>query len=78
MDEATIDERGRIVIPQDIRERLDLHPSTVLELKERKNGIVLKPIRKKKTSIKDFYGIKPKRTGKPEWATPEDIKSIWE
>lgn len=78
MSETTIDERGRIVIPQDIRERLDLHPSTILELKERKDEIVLKPIRKKKKGIMDFYAIKPKRTGKPKWATPEEIKRIWE
>ncbi|MDA4120431.1 MAG: hypothetical protein OK436_07585, partial [Thaumarchaeota archaeon] len=27
---------------------------------------------------KDLDGIKPHVTGKPEWPTPKEIKSIWE
>jgi hypothetical protein len=30
------------------------------------------------TKIEDFFGLEVERTGEPEWATPEEIKSIWE
>ena len=33
-------------------------------------------VKKKKTSIEDLFGQKVERTGEPEWATPEEIKSI--
>jgi hypothetical protein len=29
------------------------------------------------TKIEDFFGLEVERRGEPEWATPEEIKSIW-
>lgn len=78
MDETTIDERGRIVVPQNIREHLDLRAGTVLKIDKRGKEIVMKPVRRKKKTMKDLCGLDPERTGEPEWATPEEIKGIWE
>jgi hypothetical protein len=47
-------------------------------LKKKKDEILLRPKRMKKRKIEDFFGLKVERTGRPEWATPKEIKSIWE
>jgi len=40
-------------------------------------GIVIHPIVRDKRNWRQLCGIIPKRTGKPEWPTAEEIKSIW-
>ena len=49
-----------------------------ISIEEKKDEILLRPKREKKRKIDDFFGLKVKRTGRSEWATPEEIKSIWE
>lgn len=78
MQEVTIDERGRLLIPQEIRERLGLAEGAVVRVADAGNEIVLKPMKRKRREWSDFCGIKPRRTGKPEWPTAPEIKSIWE
>jgi AbrB family looped-hinge helix DNA binding protein len=39
-----MDERGRVLIPNEERERLGLKPGTGFELVEEKGGLLLKPI----------------------------------
>ena len=41
---ATLDELGRIVIPQHVRDDLGLGPGTVLEIEERENKIIVTPV----------------------------------
>ncbi|ODS37338.1 hypothetical protein BEH94_07120 [Candidatus Altiarchaeales archaeon WOR_SM1_SCG] len=79
--ETKIDTKGRVVIPQPIRKKLGIGKETPLLIEERNCEVLLKPMkkkRKKKKEIKDFFGLTVKRTGKPEWITPKEIKSIWE
>ena len=73
-----VDERGRILIPQEIRERLGLSEGTIVEVAEVGREVVIKPISRKRRTWKDLCGIKPKRTGEPEWPIAQEIKSIWE
>jgi len=40
--------------------------------------VIPEQVGEKKKGIKDFFGLKVKRTGKPEWITPKEIKSIRE
>lgn len=40
---VTIDDAGRIVVPETVRERLGLRPGTCLELLESPEGLTLKP-----------------------------------
>jgi AbrB family looped-hinge helix DNA binding protein len=76
--ESVVDERGRVLIPQRLRSEAGLEEGTVVELrKEGKNLIVVAPFRKGRRSWKDLRGLKPTRTGEPEWPTPEEIKRIW-
>ncbi|PXF50962.1 MAG: hypothetical protein C4B55_00600 [Candidatus Methanophagaceae archaeon] len=79
--EARMDAKGRIVIPQLVREKLGINEGTLLSIEEREDRVILKPKRekeRKKSRIEDFFGLKVERTGEPEWATAKEIKSIWE
>ena len=77
MTQTVVDERGRVLIPEDIREGTGLEEGTVVKVETQEGGIVIKPIRRSKRSWKELCGLVPKRTGKPEWPTPEEIKNIW-
>jgi len=73
-----VDTKGRVVIPQSVREKMGITEGTLISVEEREDGILLRPIHEKRKTIEDFYSLEMKRTGKPEWATPKEIKSIWE
>lgn len=76
--EAKIDAKGRVLIPQPVREKLQIKEGMLLSIEEKEDVILLRPKREKKRKIEDFFGLKVERTGRPEWATPKEIKSIWE
>ncbi|MDA4121987.1 MAG: AbrB/MazE/SpoVT family DNA-binding domain-containing protein [Thaumarchaeota archaeon] len=75
--ETIVDERGRVLIPQELRQELGIAEGTVVDLERSEGGIMITPARQKHLSWKELNGIKPRRTAKPEWPTPEEIKSIW-
>ena len=77
MTQTVVDQRGRVLIPEDIREGTGLEEGTVVKVETQEDGIVIKPIRRSKRSWKELCGLVAKRTGKPEWPTPEEIKGIW-
>ena len=77
--ESIVDERGRVLIPQELRAELGLTEGTVVRLQKRSEGsIVLRPARQSRRTWKDLNGVEPVRTGKPEWPSPEEAKAIWE
>jgi AbrB family looped-hinge helix DNA binding protein len=76
--QTVVDQRGRILIPEDMRESAGLDEGTIVRIEKREEGIVIQPIGRGKRSWKQLCGITPKRTGKPEWPTAEEIKSIWQ
>ncbi|HLA50281.1 MAG TPA: AbrB/MazE/SpoVT family DNA-binding domain-containing protein [Thermodesulfovibrionia bacterium] len=43
--ETTLDKSGRIVIPKEVRDSLDLKPGEALEVEEFDNRVILKPVR---------------------------------
>ncbi len=55
---SIVGERGQIVIPKQIRERLGLEKGMVLEVETTKNddAIMLKPTRKKRRDWTDWIG----------------------
>jgi AbrB family looped-hinge helix DNA binding protein len=77
--ETVVDERGRVLIPQQLREEAGLEEGTVVKVEKGKGkSIQIAPLKRgARLAWKDLDGIKPHRTGKPEWPTPEEIKSIW-
>jgi AbrB family looped-hinge helix DNA binding protein len=78
MAQTVVDQRGRVLIPEEIREDTGFGHGTVVEVEKEGERVVIKPIRKKKRAWKQLCGIRPRRTGKPEWPTPDEIKSIWQ
>jgi AbrB family looped-hinge helix DNA binding protein len=77
MTQTVVDQRGRVLIPEDVRKGTGLDEGTVVKVETQDDGILITPIRKSKRSWKQLCGVVPRRTGKPEWPTPEEIKSIW-
>lgn len=41
---TTLDRFGRVVVPKDIRDRLGLRPGAEIEIDEKENAVVLKPV----------------------------------
>ena len=52
---ATVEEKGRVVIPSSVRKRLGIKPGTELEVDIRDGGILMRP--KRKLSAKDLRGV---------------------
>ncbi len=78
MTEAVVDDKGRILIPAPFRKQCGIKEGMVVSFERKDGDLILKPSRKKRINLKELRGIYPKRTGKPRWATPEEIKGIWE
>jgi AbrB family looped-hinge helix DNA binding protein len=86
--ESLVDERGRILIPKNLRELLGIKEGSSVEIVEdiKEGSLTIKTSTKAKSSrrkpgVKELYGIgvKVNKTGKPEpWPSPREIKSIWE
>ena len=76
MPQTVVDERGRVLIPEEIRESIGLDRGTVVEVEKLEERILIKPVGKSRRTWKQLCGLNPQRTGKPEWPTPEKIKSI--
>jgi len=77
MTETMVDQRGRVLIPKAIRESTGLIRGTVVAVERERDRVVIKPLRKSKRGLRRSCGLVPKRIGRPEWPTPEEIKSIW-
>lgn len=77
MNEAIVDQRGRVLIPGEIRDSTGLASGTVVAVEKERDVIVIRPLSKVKRGWRELCGIVPKRTGKPKWPTPEEIKDIW-
>jgi AbrB family looped-hinge helix DNA binding protein len=56
---SIVGERGQIVIPKQIREKLGLEKGTILEVETTgdDNSIVLRPMRKKRKDWREWIGI---------------------
>ncbi|MHB8566800.1 MAG: hypothetical protein ACYC7D_00595 [Nitrososphaerales archaeon] len=76
--QSTVDEKGRLLIPQSVRESTGMISGTIVQMRQKGKVIEVIPTSRKRRTWSDLCGIKPKRTGKPSWPTPEEIKNIWE
>lgn len=72
MGELFIDERGRVVIPKEIREKLDLKPNQRLIIQLREGEIVLKPTVNAEQFITQLKGCVHGSHIKPS-----ELKEIW-
>jgi AbrB family looped-hinge helix DNA binding protein len=72
MGEAVIDERGRIVIPTEIRTELNLRPEQKLRVSTRGKELVLSP----EVGVDEFIS-QLKGCVRGSKVRPEDLKAIW-
>jgi AbrB family looped-hinge helix DNA binding protein len=52
---TTVEDRGRVVIPAEVRKRLGIKRGTELEVAVKDGGILMKP--RRRVSAKDLLGI---------------------
>jgi AbrB family looped-hinge helix DNA binding protein len=77
LTETVVDERGRVLIPEEIRESAGLTSGAMVAVEKARDVVVIKPLRRRKRGWRELCGLAPERTGKPKWPTPEEIKGIW-
>ena len=77
VNETVVDQRGRVLIPEEIRESAGLKSGVMVAIEKARDVVVIKPLRNHKRAWRQLCGLAPERTGKPEWPTTEEIKSIW-
>ena len=71
MGEVTVEDRGRIVIPKDIREKLGIRGGEKMRVEERDGDVVISPVNSR-SSLKELRGVI--RDSETE---PSEIKEIW-
>jgi hypothetical protein len=54
-----------------------LKSGATVAIEKARDVVIIKPLRKHKRAWRQLCGLAPERTGKPEWPTTEEIKSIW-
>ena len=70
--ETDIDERGRVVIPRELREKLKLRPAQKLKVEARDHELILRTVLDPEEFIKEMKGCVSRSRAKPE-----ELKEIW-
>lgn len=71
MVDVSVDERGRVLVPKDLREKLGIISGEKLRVDERDGEVVLRPV-KSGESLKGLKGIV-----KDSDVRPDEVKNIW-
>ncbi|MFB6100786.1 MAG: AbrB/MazE/SpoVT family DNA-binding domain-containing protein [Candidatus Nanohalobium sp.] len=71
MGEVTVEERGRVVIPKELRDKFGLRGGEKLDVEERDGEIVLKPSSSSE-SLKELKGCVEESE-----VDPLSVKGIW-
>lgn len=71
MGEVTVEDRGRIVIPKDVREKLGIRGGEKMRVEERDGDVVISPV-KSRSSLKELRGVV-----KDSEIEPSKVKEIW-
>ena len=72
-----VDERGRILVPKELRDQFGLEPGAPVIVSAEADGIKLRRALPRKEALARLVGVIPKSAGKPAIA-PDDVKRIWE
>ena len=72
MGTTSVDERGRIIIPKEIRRKLNLRPDRRLKVELRGDEIVVRPVLRVEEVAKSLRGCV-----KGSKVKPEELKDIW-
>jgi len=74
---ATIDERGRIVIPKHLMEEMGLGKGDIVVFEMVGEHFVIRKLKAPKRRLEEAMSWNPERTAEPEPVSPEEIKGIW-
>jgi len=74
MEEVTIDDRGRILIPKEIRDALGLHPGSGARLEIEKDRLIITPPVSQEKFIEEMEGFITEGEAKID---PLKLKEIW-
>ncbi len=80
---AKIDSKGRILLPQALRDEFDLEPGDSLMIRSTRSGLVMSPTKKGRredvmSRFREMLKTPPSRYGKPENWSPARMKKLWE
>lgn len=80
--EATVDRKNRVRIPQDIADSIGVKPGSKVAVVQKRGSLVILPLKRRgeKTELEKLNEIltaRPRRTGKPENWGPREMKRIW-
>jgi len=71
MVEVSVDDRGRILVPKDLRDKLGIRGGERLSVDERDGEVVLRPVESKE-SLKELKGVV-----EDSEVSPDEVKDIW-
>jgi AbrB family looped-hinge helix DNA binding protein len=74
---VTIDERGRVLVPKDLRAQFGLEPGSPVIVEADADGIKLRRALPRKTALDQLAGVIPKSARRAAIA-PLDLKRMWE
>lgn len=74
---VTVDERGRILIPKELREAHGLSPGSAVVISETNGGIEIRRALSRQDALKRLEGAIPKDARGPR-LDPLKLKKIWE
>lgn len=78
-DKRTIDKKGRVTIPKEVREALGLEPGTDIQISIEGDRIVIRPQVSREEFIEVMEGCITEETAKTDAPDidPLELKSIW-
>ncbi len=71
MGEVTVEDRGRVIIPKAVRDKLGIRGGEKMKVKERDGEVVMRPV-KSGDSLKELKGVVKKSD-----VDPMEVKEIW-
>ena len=71
MGEVTVEDRGRVIIPKAVRDKLGIRGGEKMKVKERDGEVVMRPV-KSGDSLKELKGVVKKSD-----VDPMEFKEIW-
>ena len=77
MPTAILDERGRVVLPRELADELAVTKGDTVIFEKRGRDFVVTRAGSRKGRLEEVMDWNPERTGKPEGATPRNMKGIW-
>ena len=72
-----VDEKGRVLVPKDLRSQFGLEPGCPVIVEADADGIKLRRAIPRKEALERLAGVIPKSAGKAK-IDPLDVKKIWE